>query len=339
MVTFASGITAPETSVTVPTTSPVFTCPTRCGMAADNSKHSIKVDRQPGSRARPPWAQFDGRLHFALAVLIRMLLLLCQRENMTSVAIGADAIFDCAELGDLGTGSGLECIPGYGKPLKRGRCIWLSVLLASSACAFALDPSLDVSQYAHTAWKVREGFTKGTIFAIAQTPDGYLWLGTESGLARFDGVQAVPWQPPNGEQLPSNLIQDLLVARDGTLWIGTHKGLASWKDGKLTQYPGVAGHRIIHCCRILEERSGLGPRTRAGSVPSEPAVRSATGTGVSAFPYLPYTRTTKAICGSRLKRVCGDGRLVLPEHYKLPGGRSGRRTTRRRQRCTPDDNQ
>jgi len=139
-----------------------------------------------------------------------------------------------------------------GKPQARA-CIWLSILLASSACAFALDPSLDVSQYAHTAWKVREGFTKGTIFAIAQTPDGYLWLGTESGLARFDGVQAVPWQPPNGEQLPSNFIQDLLVARDGTLWIGTDKGLASWKDGKFSQYPGVADYRIYS---LLQDAGG-----------------------------------------------------------------------------------
>ncbi len=139
-----------------------------------------------------------------------------------------------------------------GKPQARA-CIWLSILLASSACAFALDPSLDVSQYAHTAWKVREGFTKGTIFSIAQTPDGYLWLGTESGLARFDGVQAVPWQPPNGEQLPSNFIQDLLVARDGTLWIGTDKGLASWKDGKFTQYPGVADYRIYS---LLQDAGG-----------------------------------------------------------------------------------
>ena len=83
--------------------------------------------------------------------------------------------------------------------------IWLSILLACGDCAFALDPSLDLSQYAHTSWKVREGFTSGTIFAMAQTPDGYLWLGTESGLVRFDGVRAVPWQSPNGEQLPSIL--------------------------------------------------------------------------------------------------------------------------------------
>ncbi len=131
--------------------------------------------------------------------------------------------------------------------------VCLLILLTTGACAFGLDPSLDISQYAHTAWKVREGFTRGTIFSMAQTPDGYLWLGTESGLARFDGVQAVPWQPPNGEQLPSNFVQELLVARDGTLWIGTDKGLASWKDGEFTQYPGVAGYRIYS---LLQDTGG-----------------------------------------------------------------------------------
>ena len=66
----------------------------------------------------------------------------------------------------------------------------VAILLATSVRVFALDPSLDVSQYAHTAWKIRDGFTKGTIFSMAQTPDGYLWLSTEFGLVRFDGVQA-----------------------------------------------------------------------------------------------------------------------------------------------------
>src|SRR5213594_1144990 len=59
------------------------------------------------------------------------------------------------------------------------------ILLAGRPCAFALNPELDVSQYAHTAWKIREGFTKGMILSIAQTSDGYLWLGTEFGLLRF----------------------------------------------------------------------------------------------------------------------------------------------------------
>jgi len=116
-----------------------------------------------------------------------------------------------------------------------------SILLALCASALALDPSLDVSQYAHATWKIREGFAKGEIRSIAQASDGYLWLGTESGLLRFDGVRAVPWQPPGSAQLPSNFISGLLVAHDGTLWIGTLKGLASYKDGKLTQYPKLAG--------------------------------------------------------------------------------------------------
>jgi signal transduction histidine kinase/ligand-binding sensor domain-containing protein len=129
----------------------------------------------------------------------------------------------------------------------------LAIVLAFCPCAFALDPSLDVSQYAHTAWKVRDGFVKGAIFSIAQTPDGYLWLGTEFGLARFDGIRAVPWQPPAGERLPSNFISALLVARDGALWIGTHKGLARWKDGKLTNYPEVGEGNIT---ALIEDRDG-----------------------------------------------------------------------------------
>jgi signal transduction histidine kinase/ligand-binding sensor domain-containing protein len=120
-------------------------------------------------------------------------------------------------------------------------------------CALALNPALDVSQYAHTAWKIRDGFSKGAIDAIAQTPDGYLWLGTEFGLLRFDGVRAVPWQPPQGQSLPSDWITSLVVAGDGTLWIGTRKGLASWKDGKLTQYAELAGQPIF---RLVEDREG-----------------------------------------------------------------------------------
>jgi hypothetical protein len=74
---------------------------------------------------------------------------------------------------------------------QRGRKA-LGILLACSPCAFALNPSLDISQYAHTSWKIRDGFTRGIITSMAQTPDGYLWLGTEFGLLRFDGVRNVP---------------------------------------------------------------------------------------------------------------------------------------------------
>src|SRR6267154_5650698 len=89
------------------------------------------------------------------------------------------------------------------------------MLLACCPCAFALDPALDVSQYAHTVWKIRDGFFKGQTTSVAQTPDGYLWLATEFGLLRFDGVKNVSWQPPQDQPLPSSNIRSLLVARDG----------------------------------------------------------------------------------------------------------------------------
>src|SRR5262249_43484650 len=104
-------------------------------------------------------------------------------------------------------------------------------MLAWCTHAFALDPRLEISQYGHTSWKIRDGFAKGPIRSITQTADGYLWLATEFGLLRFDGVQAVPWQPPGDQALPSSDIWQVLAARDGALWIGTAKGLARWKDG------------------------------------------------------------------------------------------------------------
>jgi signal transduction histidine kinase/ligand-binding sensor domain-containing protein len=140
-----------------------------------------------------------------------------------------------------------------GKEYRQTRAVVaLGILLACCRCAFALDPSLDISQYAHTAWKVREGFVGSEINSIAQTPDGYIWLATQFGLFRFDGVRNVPWQPPQDQHLPPGTIFNLLVDRGGTLWIGA-KGLASFKDGKLAHYPELAGHYIF---KILEDHEG-----------------------------------------------------------------------------------
>ncbi len=132
------------------------------------------------------------------------------------------------------------------------------VALTAVRCAFALNPDLDVSQYAHASWRYRDGFARGGIQDMAQTPDGYLWLGTRLGLLRFDGVRAVAWEPPadqsgKAQALPSSYISKLLAARDGTLWIGTRGGLASWKDGKLTQYAELAALQVEV---MLEDREG-----------------------------------------------------------------------------------
>ena len=129
----------------------------------------------------------------------------------------------------------------------------LAWMLAWCSGASALNPGLDISQYAHTAWKIRDGFAKGTILSVAQTPDGYLWLGTELGMLRFDGVRPVPWQPPPGQSLPSSTIRALLATRDGALWIGTDAGLARWKDRTLTRQELFAGRFVAN---LLEDHEG-----------------------------------------------------------------------------------
>ncbi len=153
--------------------------------------------------------------------------------------------------------------------------IAIAIFLVCCPPACALNPSLDINQYAHKAWTVREGFFKGHITAIAQTPDGYLWLGTEFGLLRFDGVRKVQFQLPAGQRLPDDDIRSLLVGRDGRLWIGTHQGLASWKEGQLSVYPELAGQDTA---ALLEDRQGT---VWAGTV-APPAGRlcAIQGTGV-----------------------------------------------------------
>jgi len=144
-------------------------------------------------------------------------------------------------------------------PLKQVLAFWLTLAVLGIS-AMALDPSRQISQYAHTAWRAQDGDFSGAPHAITQTADGYLWVGTESGLMRFDGVRFVPWVPPPGKRLPSRKICALLGASDGSLWIGTVRGLAHWKNGTLTDFPNAAG--FIES--ILQDPQGVIWIVRAG---------------------------------------------------------------------------
>jgi signal transduction histidine kinase/ligand-binding sensor domain-containing protein len=116
--------------------------------------------------------------------------------------------------------------------------IMLGFLLVVLVCPHlaGLDPSRKISQFGHNMWRIQDGYLPAPPQAIAQTEDGYLWIGTDAGLVRFDGVRFVPWASPSGEKLPSDQILYLLGTSDGSLWIGTGKGLARWKRGTLTTY-------------------------------------------------------------------------------------------------------
>jgi ligand-binding sensor domain-containing protein len=139
--------------------------------------------------------------------------------------------------------------------MKLRRTYFSAVLAVTlgAPCVFALNPTLDINQYAHMSWKLDEGFLNGAVHSIAQTPDGFLWLGTEFGLVRFDGVKIVPW--PINESLPAAQIRTLMAAHDGTLWMGTAKGLASVKESsnEVRHYAEFAGQTIFG---LAEDRAG-----------------------------------------------------------------------------------
>jgi len=101
--------------------------------------------------------------------------------------------------------------------------------------AQALDPRKSLTQYSHALWTQQHGLPQDTIRAIAQTADGYLWLGTDEGLARFDGYEFVVFNKANAD-LPANSITALAATGDGSLWIGTSNGLAQYRDRRFRTF-------------------------------------------------------------------------------------------------------
>jgi ligand-binding sensor domain-containing protein len=126
-------------------------------------------------------------------------------------------------------------------------------LFVLSATAWAVDPHTLISQYGHTAWRIQDGFLSNP-GAIAQTTDGYIWIGVLGGLVRFDGVRFTRWAAPNGQSLADSGISYLLAGRDGSLWIGTYGGLSRLKDGKLFNYTTTPNSPGIN--NIIEDHAG-----------------------------------------------------------------------------------
>ena len=100
------------------------------------------------------------------------------------------------------------------------------------AALLAVIPAQDsisirpIHQFAHRTWAAQDG-APTEIRQLAQTGDGYLWLGTVSGLIRFDGVRFVPFQPRLNDTLPAAGVRALKEGRDGTLWVVWETGAVS----------------------------------------------------------------------------------------------------------------
>src|SRR5215813_4803621 len=135
--------------------------------------------------------------------------------------------------------------------------------------ASALHPKVRITQYRHTAWRVQEGAFESAPNAITQTADGYIWIGTDSGLVRFDGVRFQRWMPGPDTGVFNRAVVSLLGASDGTLWIGTDTGLLSWKNDHLEVHVSGRIGAILedHQQRIWVARSRM-QRARDLAIPT-----------------------------------------------------------------------
>jgi PAS domain S-box-containing protein len=122
--------------------------------------------------------------------------------------------------------------------------VCVSLLWLMLTAAHALDANKRLTQYAHTAWRIQDGFLSNTPFWISQTKDGYLWAGGRSGTWRFDGVRFTPWLAPIVEGFPSAPVNKLISVGPGEFWIATDSGLAHVRDNVVTSHydlPGIGG--------------------------------------------------------------------------------------------------
>ena len=113
----------------------------------------------------------------------------------------------------------------------------LSGLLAGASPAWGQTAESHASEYLHRAWLTEDGLPQNAASALVQTRDGYLWIGTWQGLARFDGLHFTTFEAATTDGLDSNRITALLEDRDGALWIGTEtNGLSRYRDGVFTPF-------------------------------------------------------------------------------------------------------
>ncbi|PYS73557.1 MAG: hypothetical protein DMF69_04495 [Acidobacteria bacterium] len=142
------------------------------------------------------------------------------------------------------------------KVLRLSQGILVLLLPLFTTTTLALNPNRSLSEFATQVWLTESGLPQNTIQTIIQTQDGYLWIATQEGLARFNGVSFVVFDKENTPQLKSNDIRCLFEDRLGALWIGTSYGLARLQGGNFTSFTTAEGLPDNNVSALAEDQSG-----------------------------------------------------------------------------------
>lgn len=165
---------------------------------------------------------------------------------------------------------------------------WLCAMLAMLMLAQPLCAAIP-TKFLFQHWDTSSGLPHNTVRAIAQTPNGYLWLGTENGLARFDGVRFENFGRENTPVLQDPNVTFLQAGANGTLWVATGSRLYAWDGWRLTAqpWPVAAGDQIdrllisrtnevyfttVQGCLVRGQRLPVGEWRWASSLPAGPCL-------------------------------------------------------------------
>jgi PAS domain S-box-containing protein len=202
-------------------------------------------------------------------------------------------------------------------PLVAFAMILLVVLLGWDEPIFALDSAPAANQYVHDSWTTEDGLPQNSVNAIVQTRDGYLWLGTFGGLARFDGVKFTVFDAGNTPGLKDNRITSLYEDHEGHLWIATEYGqLTRYWQGQFVTYTTNDGWPGEPIRSMSEDQDGaLVVITTKGSV------------RLSAGRFAPYAPPFDVPGDASLWRVARDVSVWLVSNESITRVRKGVRTT------------
>ena len=136
-------------------------------------------------------------------------------------------------------------------------CAWLIIFaMASGTPARALETGPTITQFIHTSWGAKEG-APVNIKAMAQTTDGYLWIGVNDGLFRFDGTVFEHYEPQAGPALPGGMVTALLGLPNGDLCIGYYSGaITLLRNGRAQNYSKREGVPDGHLWGFAQDRQG-----------------------------------------------------------------------------------
>src|SRR5467141_4000230 len=154
--------------------------------------------------------------------------------------------------------------------------VLLFVLAVWGNSAFGIDPALSLDQNVIRTWGVDQGLPQGTVYALAQTADGYVWAATQEGFVRFDGTEFATYDKATVPQIHNNMILSLLSARDGSVYAATNGGGVVRVHGEdVRTYATAAGLPTDTATALLESgdgtiwigtQKGLAARQRDGRI-------------------------------------------------------------------------